>query len=136
MSEGCDPAIPTAGTTCPRGGVENCLDNDASTTCQTDYEPNPWFVLRYASPITVSEVVLSRVYDTGDYSVYVTDTMPVKGEVVTTGNRFIHRPGVLQHGVTSYCSNTDVTIVTIYSRVLATILLYVCCRTPPRYQDD
>ena len=79
----------SAVTTCPYLPVENCLDNDASTYCSTDYEPNPWIVLRYASPISVSEVVLSQVGGSGDYSVYVTDTMPVKGEVVTTGNRII-----------------------------------------------
>ena len=90
MSVGCDPGGPTdAGSTCPIEPVENCLDNDDITYCGTDEEPNPWIVLQYDTPIRVSRVVLTKVIYPGDYSVYVTDTMPVKGEVVSTGNRFI-----------------------------------------------
>ena len=79
----------SAGTTCPWLRVENCLDSDASTYCRTEFEPNPWMVLRYNSTIHVKEVVLTKVAFPGDLDVHVTDTMPEKGEVVATGNRVI-----------------------------------------------
>ena len=69
--------------------VENCLDNDSLTFCSTSPERNPWFVLRYDTPVNVSEGVLTKVFEVGDYLVYLTDTMPVKGEVVATGNRIL-----------------------------------------------
>ena len=91
MSEGCDPlGGPTdAGTTCPVNPVEECFDGKTYTECTTDEESNPWFVFVYDTPITVTEVVLTQVSQLGNYSVYVTNDMPVKGEVVATGNLII-----------------------------------------------
>ena len=89
----------SAGTTCPWRPVERCLDNNPYTDCRTDEEPNPWIVLRYDTTIQVTEVALTKVRYPGEYSVHVTDTMPEKGEVVTTGNRNIlqYTPGLVYY---------------------------------------